>query len=53
MFQYSIFNLKKQIKKQMENTNWADIAFGIAALLIVVSGLFLLFQGVGAMNKKD
>jgi hypothetical protein len=37
----------------MENTNWTDITFGVAALLIVVSGLFLLFQGVGAMNKKD
>jgi hypothetical protein len=37
----------------MENTNWADIAFGVAALLIVLSGLFLLFQGVDAMNEKD
>ena len=37
----------------MENTNWADIAFGVTALLIVLSGLFLLFQGIGAMNKKD
>ena len=33
--------------------NWADLTFGIAALLIVLSGLFMLFQGVGAMNKKD
>ena len=37
----------------MENVNWADLTFGIAALLIVLSGLFLLFQGIGAMNKKD
>lgn len=37
----------------MENINWADITFGVAALFIVLSGLFLLFQGVGAMNKKD
>ena len=37
----------------MENVNWADLTFGIAALLIVLSGLFMLFQGVGAMNKKD
>lgn len=37
----------------MESTNWADVAFGIIALVIVVSGLFMLFQGVGAMNKKD
>jgi hypothetical protein len=37
----------------MENTNWTDIAFGVAALMIVLSGLFLLFQGVGAMNKRD
>lgn len=49
MFQYSILNLKKQ----MESTNWADIVFGVVALLIVLSGLFLLFQGVGAMNEKD
>ena len=34
-------------------TNWSDIAFGIAALSIVVSGLFMLFQGIRAMNKKD
>ena len=37
----------------MENTNWADLIFGGAALLIVASGLFLLFQGIGVMNKKD
>jgi len=37
----------------MENTNWADITFGVVALLIVLSGLFLLFQGVVAMNEKD
>ena len=37
----------------MENTNWADLAFGAFALIIVLSGLFLLFQGIGAMNKKD
>jgi hypothetical protein len=37
----------------MENTNWTDVAFGVVALLIVVSGLFMLFQGIGAMNKKD
>ena len=34
-------------------TNWTDIAFGVAALSIVVSGLFMLFQGIGAMNKKE
>ena len=34
-------------------TNWSDIAFGVAALIIVVSGLFMLFQGIGAMNEKD
>ena len=37
----------------MENTNWADIAFGVVALSIILSGLFLLLQGVGAMNEKD
>ena len=37
----------------MENPNWADIAFGVVALLIVVSGMFMLFQGIGIMNKKD
>ncbi|MEM8720669.1 MAG: hypothetical protein AAGE84_15455 [Cyanobacteria bacterium P01_G01_bin.39] len=44
---------KNKLTKAMENTNWADIAFGIAALLIVASGLFMLFQGIGAMNQKD
>ena len=37
----------------MENPNWADIAFGVVALSIVVSGMFMLFQGIGVMNKKD
>ena len=37
----------------MENPNWADIAFGVVALFIVVSGLFMLFQGINVMNKKD
>lgn len=37
----------------MENTNWADITFGVVALVIVLSGLFLLFQGVSAINEKD
>ena len=37
----------------MENTNWADIAFGVVALFLILSGLFLLLQGVGAMNEKD
>lgn len=34
-------------------SNWADLAFGGIALLIVLSGLFMLFQGIGAINKKD
>lgn len=37
----------------MENSNWADFVFGGAALLIALSGLFLLFQGINVMNKKD
>lgn len=37
----------------MESTNWADIAFGVVALVILVSGMFMLFQGVGAMNEKE
>ena len=49
MIEYSIFNLKKH----MESTNLADMVFGIVALAIVLSGMFLLFQGVGAMNKKE
>ncbi|AFY40261.1 hypothetical protein Lepto7376_4132 [[Leptolyngbya] sp. PCC 7376] len=30
-----------------------DIAMGISALLIVGSGLFMLFQGTTAMNADD
>ncbi len=37
----------------MENSSWMDLTFGVVALIIVTSGLFLLFQGVVAMNKKD
>ena len=37
----------------MESVNWADLAFGGVALFIVISGLFMLFQGINAMNKKD
>lgn len=36
----------------MEN-NWTDLAFGVVALLIVASGLLMLFQGIGVINKKD
>ena len=34
-------------------SSWMDLTFGVVALFIVISGLFLLFQGVVAMNKKD
>lgn len=37
----------------MENSGWIDLVFGGVALFIVASGLFLLFQGIGAFNKKD
>ncbi len=37
----------------MENSNWTDLVFGGVALLIVISGLFMLFQGIDAMNKED
>lgn len=37
----------------MQDINWADLAFGGVALFIVVSGLFLLFQGINVMNKKE
>jgi len=37
----------------MDNSSWIDLVFGGMALFIVTSGLFLLFQGVGAINKKD
>ena len=37
----------------MENINWVDLAFGGTALFIIVSGMFMLFQGIGVMNKKD
>lgn len=30
-----------------------DIFMGVLALLIVGSGLFMLFQGTSAMNDKD
>ena len=37
----------------MENGNGIDLIFGIIALLIVISGLLMLFQGISAMNKDD
>ena len=37
----------------MENSNWVDLIFGGFAIVIVISGLLMLFQGIGAMNKKD
>lgn len=33
--------------------NWTDILFGVAALIIVVSGLLMLFQGINAMDQED
>ena len=37
----------------MESGNWTDLLFGGIALLIVISGLFMLFLGIDVMNKKD
>jgi len=37
----------------MENGNWTDLVFGGVALFILISGLFMLFQGIGVMNKED
>lgn len=37
----------------MENGNGLDLIFGVIALLIVISGLLMLFQGISAMNKDD
>lgn len=37
----------------MESGNWTDVLFGGIALFIVVSGLFMLFQGIDVMNKED
>ena len=37
----------------METGNWTDLVFGGIALFIVISGLFMLFQGISVMNKKD
>ncbi len=37
----------------MESGNWTDVLFGGIALFIVISGLFMLFQGIDVMNKED
>ena len=37
----------------MENSGWLDFIFGGFAVLIVISGLLMLFQGISAMNKKN
>lgn len=37
----------------MENGSWTDLVFGGVALIIVIIGLFMLFQGIDAMNKED
>ncbi len=37
----------------MEAGNWIDLVFGGIALFIVISGLFMLFQGIDVMNKKE
>jgi hypothetical protein len=36
----------------MENQQLSDILFGIFALIIVIGGLLMLFQGVSSMNDK-
>ncbi len=36
----------------MDNQQLADLVFGIFALIIVIGGLFMLFQGVISMNQK-
>ena len=37
----------------METGNWTDLVFGGIALFIMISGLFMLFQGIDVMNKKE
>jgi hypothetical protein len=37
----------------MENSNSLDIVLGILALLIVIGGLFMLYQGIASMDSKD
>jgi hypothetical protein len=37
----------------METSNWSDLLFGSLALLIVIAGLFMLFQGISAMGDKE
>ena len=36
----------------MENTNLIDIIFGTLAMLILISGLIMLFQGMSAFDQK-
>jgi hypothetical protein len=36
----------------METPVWMDAVLGGVAIAVLLGGLFLLFSGVGSMNKK-
>jgi hypothetical protein len=37
----------------METNNWSDLLIGGLALFIVIAGLFMLFQGISAIEDKN
>lgn len=37
----------------MENYQWLDFLFGAIALLIVIAGLTMLFQGMASFEDRD
>jgi len=37
----------------MESNHSLDLVLGVLALLIVLGGLFMLYQGVASMDSKD
>ncbi len=37
----------------MENTSWLDLIFGGVALVILISGLFMLFKGLSLFDSQE
>ena len=37
----------------MESNHSLDFVLGVLALLIVIGGLFMLYQGIASMDSKD
>ncbi|HBK65692.1 MAG TPA: hypothetical protein DEG17_05915 [Cyanobacteria bacterium UBA11149] len=49
----SQYNISQKYGSRMETTNLLDLVAGGLAVVILISGLFMLFSGMSAFGDKD